>query len=400
MENNKFKIAIYSGEIPSTVFIENIIIGLSNSFEIHLYGTLNRKVKYNTKNIRIFSVPNSKFKRVIYLLINMIKVFIFDISKFFKYLKKLKDRSFKKKIICLEKILPIIINKPDLLHFQWPISIKYFDVILDDFITIVSLRGRLVNIVPFVYPEIMNYYSENFKKIDAFHSVSSDMRKISRSFIGEEKHIRVIRPAVNKKLIESSNKEWTYKINKPLKIISIGGNRWKKGFTYALDAMRILHEENFSFIYTLIAPGFDTENIKYQIDDLGLSSCVNFIPGMVHEDALNEIKENHLFLLSSISEGIANVVLEAMALGIPVISTDCDGMDEVITDNYNGFLIQTRSPKIIAEKIMEFKNMELKDVNEIIKNGKEKILSNHLLETQVDELKSLYLDVLNEINIE
>ena len=51
------------------------------------------------------------------------------------------------------------------------------------------------------------------------------------------------------------------------------------------------------------------------------------------------IKNADILLLSSVEEGIANVVLEAMALGTLVVSTECGGMNEVIKNNENGFLV-------------------------------------------------------------
>jgi colanic acid/amylovoran biosynthesis glycosyltransferase len=74
------------------------------------------------------------------------------------------------------------------------------------------------------------------------------------------------------------------------------------------------------------------ENIHFQIHDLGLIECVTFINGLPHHEVIDKLSSNDLFLLPSLAEGISNAVLEATALGIPVISTDCGGMTEIIKD--------------------------------------------------------------------
>ena len=155
-------------------------------------------------------------------------------------------------------------------------------------------------------------------------------------------------------------------------------------------------DKNIQFSYTIIAPGRDDENINYQIDNLKLSEYVNYISGMPHQQALKKIKNSHLLLLPSLSEGIANVVLESMSLGVPVLSTNCSGMGEVITNNVNGFLVPPRSPKKIALKINDIINLNNTSMSKIINAAKDTIVKNHLISNQVKDFKSLYYDILNE----
>ena len=58
--NKKIKIGIYCGAIPSTTFIENLIHGLSQYFEVHVYGKMNEKTVYKSKNIKVFATPKIK----------------------------------------------------------------------------------------------------------------------------------------------------------------------------------------------------------------------------------------------------------------------------------------------------------------------------------------------------
>ena len=393
--NKKIKIGIYSGEIPSSIFIENLIIGLSKYFSVHVYGTLNKRIAYDSHDVTAYPIHKSKLKRIVVFFYRLIIFFLSDFKTFLNLSKRSGIFSFSKMSIKnLEKIIPLILYKPDIIHFQWPTTLRYFELILDDITTIVSLRGSLVNIKPFLYPEIKQEYLKNFNKVDAFHAVSDNIAKVSNQFISNEKRITVIKPAVHEDILSFKKNKWNYNKTKKLKIISVGGNKWVKGFTYAIDAMKILKDMDINFQYTLIASGEDNQKLKYQIDNLELGNHINYIPGLNHKGVIREISESHIYLLSSVSEGIANVVIESMAIGSLVLSTNCGGMQEVIIDGENGFLVPIRSPKLIAEKIIMITNYKSKDIMKIIRNANDTIKSNHLLNDHIDEMKKLYLETL------
>ena len=188
------------------------------------------------------------------------------------------------------------------------------------------------------------------------------------------------------------------KINKSdfLNIISIGRCNWIKGYTNALDTMVILKNKKIKFYYTIIASGKDQENINYQINDLSLNNYVTFINGLSHENIINKLLESNIFLLPSINEGISNAMLEAMAIGVPVIATDCGGISEVIEDNRNGFLIPVRDSESMAEKIEYISYLEKSEIKTIINNATETLKNNYLLKDQVDSFKLFYNMIKNK----
>src|SRR5690606_18050092 len=110
--------------------------------------------------------------------------------------------------------------------------------------------------------------------------------------------------------------------NSKLKIISVGRFHWKKGYNYAIEACQILRRKGLDFEYIIVAAG-DAEEAVFHISDLSLQNFIKIIPGLPHDKVFEAIADADLFLLPSVEEGIANVVLESMALGTPVISTDC-----------------------------------------------------------------------------
>ncbi len=76
-----------------------------------------------------------------------------------------------------------------------------------------------------------------------------------------------------------------------------------------------------------------------------------------------------MLLLPSLEEGIANVVLEAMALGVPVISTDCGGMNEVVKHGETGWLIPVLNLHTLASTIIHFKNASIEKKVFIVNNA-------------------------------
>mgnify|MGYP000865031747 CR=1 FL=1 len=117
--------------------------------------------------------------------------------------------------------------------------------------------------------------------------------------------------------------------------------------------------------------------------------CLRTLTCGALEIVLTDIHFN-LFLLSSIEEGIANVCIEAMALGIPVISTDCGGMAELITNKETGFLVPVRNAQAIASAILEFKITDEKEVNTLRAKARIKVLEQHSEQKMVIDMLQLY----------
>ena len=89
--------------------------------------------------------------------------------------------------------------------------------------------------------------------------------------------------------------------------------------------------------YTIVVNNNISEEILYQIDELSLRNIVKIIHPNSQHEVYRIMKNSDCFILPSVQEGISNVVLESMAIGLPVVSSDCGGMKEVINNGKNGF---------------------------------------------------------------
>jgi colanic acid/amylovoran biosynthesis glycosyltransferase len=175
----------------------------------------------------------------------------------------------------------------------------------------------------------------------------------------------------------------------PFKMISVGRSHWKKGYTYALDACKLLKDAGLQFQYTIIG-GANAIEYQYQIHDLGLENHVNLIGQQSFETVQRHIQEANLLILPSVEEGIANVVLEAMALGTLVLSTDCGGMREVVTDGETGFLVPIRNSQALADAVIEIQKLTADARLEIRECARMKIMEQHSEERMVKGMVGLY----------
>lgn len=130
--------------------------------------------------------------------------------------------------------------------------------------------------------------------------------------------------------------------------VSAGRLVEKKGLIYSILAFERLLKKYPNMKYTIIGDGVLKDAFKQIVRMLGLQRKVKFVPLLVHEEYINILNKSHIFILPSVTaqnnnqEGIANVLKEAMAIGVLVITTKHSGNAELITNGVSGFLLPER----------------------------------------------------------
>lgn len=143
-------------------------------------------------------------------------------------------------------------------------------------------------------------------------------------------------------------------------VLSVGRFVEKKGFPFLIEACRIIHEHGIPFRCRIVGePDEQTDVVRDLIHRYGLEEEIAIEPG-VTQDALCMIyQEATVFVLpchivdNGDRDGIPNVLAEAMASGVPVISTSVSGIPEIIEDRQNGLLVAPRDPVALAKAIEE-----------------------------------------------
>ncbi|MBS1517275.1 MAG: glycosyltransferase family 4 protein [Bacteroidetes bacterium] len=391
------KVAVFSGNIPSTTFIENLIRNLSSSgVKVLLFGKKFREVKYN-ENVEVLDTPDSGFSLLFFLAKESVKLIFRDTRLYFRSAGIIfkSDRGLKNNLRELGALLPILNNQPDIFHIQWAKTLQrnpyLFELLKCRFA--LSLRGAHINYSPINDPALAESYRKYFPAIDGFHAVSEAIAKEAVKYGADIKKINVIYSSVSEKILKN---EIAFKKNhgEEIRIISIGRFHWKKGYHYALDAMKILIGKKIKFRYTIVAQGEIPEEILFILNDPDLKKHIELKSGMDHEKLMSEMRSSDMLILPSVEEGIANVVLEAMAAGIPVISTDCGGMKEAVSDGENGILIKVRDPELLAEKISELSHYSYESKSEMILNARKTIAEKFSEQNQKDGFINFYNSIL------
>lgn len=145
----------------------------------------------------------------------------------------------------------------------------------------------------------------------------------------------------------------------PPLVLSVGRLREKKGFVTLIKSCLALQLAGVAFRCEIVGYGDDREKLQSQIDGYGLSAVVTLTGKMTHTDLIERYRHATLFVLPSQiaqdgdRDGIPNVLLEAMAMELPVVSTDVSGIPEVIRHGVNGMLIRPQDESALTESIAE-----------------------------------------------
>ena len=139
-------------------------------------------------------------------------------------------------------------------------------------------------------------------------------------------------------------------------------------------------------------------SIREMIETSGLSKRVTFTGWIPHEKVSEYLNELKLLVLPSYSEGMPNIVLEAMACGTPVLATPVGGIPDVIKDGETGFIMENNSPECIAENVM--RALEHTNLDIIVKNARELVEREFTYEAAVERYKKVLDNVtINRLKV-
>lgn len=135
-------------------------------------------------------------------------------------------------------------------------------------------------------------------------------------------------------------------------ILYVGRLEPVKGVRYLIQAMGILKDRGIRNVKLLIVgEGSERKYLEELVKKLRLEDSVVFVGKVPHKEIPAYMGLADVFVLPSLSEGFPVVILEAMAMGLPIIASRVRGLPEIIKEGENGFLVEPRNPRDIAEKI-------------------------------------------------
>ncbi|MBO0639097.1 glycosyltransferase [Pantoea agglomerans] len=164
----------------------------------------------------------------------------------------------------------------------------------------------------------------------------------------------------------------------PLRIVSVARLTEKKGLDVAVKASAILKQRGGQFQYTIIGNGDQDEMMRDFIAREGMEDCVSMPGFKPQEEIRRALSEADIFLLPSKTaadgdmEGIPVALMEAMAVGLPVVSTFHSGIPELIENNVSGWLVEEDDPEALAETLLKLSQGEV-DVAPVVAAARHKV---------------------------
>jgi colanic acid/amylovoran biosynthesis glycosyltransferase len=251
--------------------------------------------------------------------------------------------------------------RPDVVQFEWNTAavdhLPLFDVWGCPVLT--ACRGSDVSVYP--HAEERGHYAaqlpEVMRRASAVHCVSQAMLREAAQFGLPRDKATVIRPAVD---VAAFRPAVNGRDEEVFRVVSVGQLRWEKGHEYALQAVRTLADQGVPVRFELLGgdPGAgvtargERERILHTVADLGLEDHVSLAGQFSSPEIGRRLAAADVLLHASLAEGIPNVVLEAMACAVPVVTTNSGGVSEVITHGVEGIVVPPRDPEQLAVALL------------------------------------------------
>jgi len=138
-------------------------------------------------------------------------------------------------------------------------------------------------------------------------------------------------------------------LSKALKLVTVGRLSGTKRVEMLIEAVEILSTKGRSVRLTIAGGGGMFERLQRLIEQKRLSNIIN-LTGRIETEQMPDIYRQHnIFVSASMQEGMSNAMLEAMASGLPIVTTRCEGVDELIVDN--GVVVKGDTAEALAEAI-------------------------------------------------
>ncbi len=369
------RIAFIVGKFPtlSETFILNQIVGLiEQGQEIDIYAQqpgdtakIHPDVEKYQLLERTYYVPEQRPANYLMYVIKAIGLLLANFHKNpVVFLRSLNVFKYGKEAVSLRmlyatfSLLPFLSKKPyDIIHCQFgPLGFlgMYFRMIaVPKAKVITSFRGSDLTMYLSQYGD--GIYQKVFDKGDFFLPISNFFKNKLIDLGCDEKKIVVLHSG-----IDCSRFSFTTRRPHPdgkVRIVSTGRLVEKKGIEYGIRAVAKLAKMNLDIEYNIIGDGSLKPDLKQLIQELDVGNIVNLLGWKQQQEVVQILNDSHIFVAPCVTskdnnqEGIPNVLKEAMAMGLPVVSTHHSGIPELVEDGVSGFLVAERDVNALTEKL-------------------------------------------------
>jgi len=190
----------------------------------------------------------------------------------------------------------------------------------------------------------------------------------------------------------------------PYHLVTVARLVPKKGLPTVYRALQRLQQEGVDFQHTLIGDGDDLNEVLALIRDMGLSDSCKWVGTLAHEHVLDYYRRSDLFVLgceqaaNGDRDGIPNVFVESLAMGLPVVGTRLSAIPELIWDGKTGLLVQPGDDEEMARAMQRIlTDTQLRE--QIISSGKKRVRQAFNNRVLIKDLFSVYQKEVPELKL-
>lgn len=270
--------------------------------------------------------------------------------------------------------------------------------------TQIGMYASSLSKIPFTFTSHANdlferglLLKEKVNRSKAAITISEYNRKFMVSQGLDPRKIKLVRCGIDTKKYEFIDHQ--KHTNKQPVIISLGRLVEKKGMDTLILSLKNLAEGRKDFSGEIAGDGLLINELKSLVSQHNLTSKINFKGAIAHDDVFSWMRQADIFVLAckedrnGDQDGIPVVLMEAMAVGIPVVSTEISGIPELIQDGVSGFLAKPNDPESLTEAIERVLNGS-KPIAQITKAARQRIVDEFDQDKNIDRL----LDIFNQIS--
>jgi glycosyltransferase involved in cell wall biosynthesis len=173
-------------------------------------------------------------------------------------------------------------------------------------------------------------------------------------------------------------------------LVSIGRLSEQKGQVVLIRACRLLKDRAIAFKLTVIGDGELRPLIEREIAESGLGDLVHLAGWKSGGEIRELLAASRAMVLPSFAEGLPVVIMEAMALGRPVISTYVAGIPELVREGQEGFLVPASDADQLADAMAKVLALDVDELARMGRSAKERVRERHAIACEAGKLATLF----------
>ena len=371
---------------------------IQGGVEASVYGLA--RLQAITDEVIVIDVPRSELKNDDVEQLGSVKVFRFSARSGSNY----------KSLFRISKIVSIIRSQQaDICHIH---TTSLFSFVLYVFLRLLRIK-TVVTIHGLAHKEKQNawrkrksirnyikYLTHSFTEF-LFLSICPqfivDTHYVAESIQQYKKEIKLLRCPICKVIPQGVNDDF-FQLKRSAQsgqLLSVGSISKRKGHLLLIEAMAKVVNENPTVKLNILGALFDTNyymQMQHSIKEKGLENHITIYPNIGYDEMLNFYTHAELFVLHTEEESQGIVFCEAMAVGLPIVSTNVGGVPWIVSNAKNGLLSEFGNIDLFADNIIELlRDTELQKEFEL--NNKEQSLKFNW-KTISNEIKAVYDSVI------